>query len=164
MDGFRDKIIAIFDKSLGDDLFPTPNDRLYCAFLIEKGLFERFQETSKLYKDKYRDIAFALKDTRNSDLNQKLASGEIPPEAVAHLTAEQMASENQLKELHAKKMEMRDARRSDWQAEHGQFTDMFKCGRCKQHKCTYTQLQTRGADEPMTTFVNCANCGNRWKF
>ena len=30
-------------------------------------------------------------------------------------------------------------------------------------KCTYYQLQTRSADEPMTTFVTCINCGNRWK-
>lgn len=24
--------------------------------------------------------------------------------------------------------------------------------------------QTRSADEPMTTFVTCTNCGNKWKF
>ena len=27
----------------------------------------------------------------------------------------------------------------------------------------YIQLQTRSADEPMTTFVLCLECGNRWK-
>tara|TARA_Y100000590_G_scaffold470162_1_gene662450 strand:- start:913 stop:1422 length:510 start_codon:yes stop_codon:yes gene_type:complete len=42
-------------------------------------------------------------------------------------------------------------------------TDIFECGRCKQKKCLYYQLQTRSADEPMTTFVTCVNCGNRWK-
>lgn len=26
------------------------------------------------------------------------------------------------------------------------------------------QLQTRSSDEPMTTFVFCNDCGNRWKF
>ncbi|KAI6698696.1 hypothetical protein NL676_018815 [Syzygium grande] len=34
-------------------------------------------------------------------------------------------------------------------------TDQFKCGRCGQRKTTYYQLQTRSADEPMTTFVTC---------
>ena len=34
-------------------------------------------------------------------------------------------------------------------------TDMFECGRCKVRKCTYYQLQTRSADEPMTTYVTC---------
>jgi transcription elongation factor S-II len=50
-------------------------------------------------------------------------------------------------------------------------TDDFKCLKCKRDglpeeeysKCTYYQLQTRSADEPMTTFVTCINCGNRWK-
>lgn len=41
---------------------------------------------------------------------------------------------------------------------------MFKCGRCKTYKTSYYQLQTRSADEPMTTFVTCHNCNNRWKF
>ena len=43
-------------------------------------------------------------------------------------------------------------------------TDEFKCYKCKKRICTYYQLQTRSADEPMTTFVTCLSCGNRWKF
>ena len=42
-------------------------------------------------------------------------------------------------------------------------TDNFTCWKCKSKKCTYYQLQTRSADEPMTTFVTCLNCGSRWK-
>jgi transcription elongation factor S-II len=44
-----------------------------------------------------------------------------------------------------------------------QTTDMFRCGKCGQRKCCYYQLQTRSADEPMTTFITCVPCGNRWK-
>ncbi|KAJ0030853.1 hypothetical protein Pint_13530 [Pistacia integerrima] len=43
-------------------------------------------------------------------------------------------------------------------------TDQFKCGRCGQRKCTHYQMQTRSADEPMTTYVTCVNCNNHWKF
>ena len=43
-------------------------------------------------------------------------------------------------------------------------TNEHKCGRCKEKKCTYYQLQVRSSDEPMTTFINCLNCGNRWSF
>ena len=32
-------------------------------------------------------------------------------------------------------------------------TDEFKCWKCGNRKCTYYQMQTRAADEPMTTFV-----------
>ena len=39
------------------------------------------------------------------------------------------------------------------------------CSGCKKKsKCDYYQLQTRSADEPMTTFVTCLECDRRWKF
>jgi DNA-directed RNA polymerase subunit M/transcription elongation factor TFIIS len=40
---------------------------------------------------------------------------------------------------------------------------LFKCGRCKSTNTTYYQLQTRSADEPMTTYVTCIDCEKRWK-
>jgi transcription elongation factor S-II len=42
-------------------------------------------------------------------------------------------------------------------------TDEFKCKRCKSRKTSYYEMQTRSADEPMTIFITCLNCGNRWK-
>ena len=42
-------------------------------------------------------------------------------------------------------------------------TDEFKCYKCKNRKCTYYQLQTRSADEAITTFVTCLICGASWK-
>ena len=42
-------------------------------------------------------------------------------------------------------------------------TDLFKCGRCFKRECTYYELQTRSADEPMTKFITCINCGSHWK-
>jgi len=39
------------------------------------------------------------------------------------------------------------------------------CSSCKKKtRCDYYQLQTRSADEPMTTFVTCLECDKRWKF
>lgn len=40
---------------------------------------------------------------------------------------------------------------------------MFTCGRCKSVKTSFTQSQTRSSDEPMTCFIQCHNCGHRWK-
>lgn len=42
-------------------------------------------------------------------------------------------------------------------------TDMFKCMRCFKRNCTYFELQTKSADEPMTIFVTCLECGKKWK-
>lgn len=42
-------------------------------------------------------------------------------------------------------------------------TTDFTCFKCKKNNCTYYQLQTRSADEPMTTFVTCVNCESHWR-
>ena len=38
------------------------------------------------------------------------------------------------------------------------------CSKCKSKKTYSYQLQTRSSDEPMTNFVTCVECGNKWKF
>jgi DNA-directed RNA polymerase subunit M/transcription elongation factor TFIIS len=58
----------------------------------------------------------------------------------------------------------RDLKKEQAQAQmDAEYTGMFKCRKCGKNKVTYTQAQTRSADEPMTTFFCCLNCGNRWK-
>ena len=41
-------------------------------------------------------------------------------------------------------------------------TDIYECFKCHKRKCTIEIIQTRSADEPATTFVNCIVCGNHW--
>lgn len=42
---------------------------------------------------------------------------------------------------------------------------LMYCSGCKRKtNCDYYQMQTRSADEPMTTFVTCLECDKRWKF
>ncbi|XP_054159424.1 DNA-directed RNA polymerase III subunit RPC10-like [Oppia nitens] len=38
-----------------------------------------------------------------------------------------------------------------------------KCPKCEHTRAYFMQLQTRSADEPMTTFYRCCSCGHRWK-
>ncbi|NBP66738.1 MAG: hypothetical protein EBU66_19080 [Bacteroidetes bacterium] len=42
-------------------------------------------------------------------------------------------------------------------------TDQFLCTRCFKRECTYYEMQTRSADEPMTIFITCLNCGKHWR-
>ena len=39
----------------------------------------------------------------------------------------------------------------------------YTCRKCKGNKTTHYAMQTRSADEPMTVFVGCLTCGNRWR-
>jgi DNA-directed RNA polymerase subunit M/transcription elongation factor TFIIS len=49
-------------------------------------------------------------------------------------------------------------------AEDEDYVGILMCGKCRSNKGTsYYQMQTRSADEPMTTFASC-KCGHRWKF
>jgi DNA-directed RNA polymerase subunit M/transcription elongation factor TFIIS len=42
-------------------------------------------------------------------------------------------------------------------------SNMFKCRACGKRQCTYYELQTRSADEPMTIFIRCIPCGKQWR-
>jgi len=42
-------------------------------------------------------------------------------------------------------------------------TDLFECPRCFKNKTIYLQIQLRSSDEPMTNFITCVNCGNKWQ-
>ena len=42
-------------------------------------------------------------------------------------------------------------------------TDIFLCKKCHKRECTYYEMQTRSADEPMTIFITCLNCGKHWR-
>ncbi|PIO26188.1 hypothetical protein AB205_0115840, partial [Aquarana catesbeiana] len=77
------------------------------------------------------------------------------------MSAEEMASD-ELKEMR-KNLTKEAIREHQMAKTGGTETDLFSCGKCKMKNCTYTQVQTRSADEPMTTFVFCNTCGNRWK-
>ncbi|XP_015924425.1 DNA-directed RNA polymerase III subunit RPC10 [Parasteatoda tepidariorum] len=37
------------------------------------------------------------------------------------------------------------------------------CPKCGHPKAYFLQIQTRSADEPMTTFYKCVDCAHRWK-
>jgi DNA-directed RNA polymerase subunit M/transcription elongation factor TFIIS len=41
---------------------------------------------------------------------------------------------------------------------------ILQCRKCKSWKTTYSERQTRSADEPTTKFCACFACGNRWRF
>ena len=90
--------------------------------------------------------------------------------------AEQLQTEEKAKKVADTVNKLRNSRWLDWErANEKKINEMcgirgemlkaslFTCGRCKSIKTTSTQKQTRSADEPMTVFVLCLNCGNRWK-
>jgi transcription elongation factor S-II len=145
------------------------NDKL--ASNLEKGIFnyslkhaEKINVVKKwdnsyfvkIYVNRLRTIRSNLKDEKliESIINKKIKAHEV-----AFMTHQEMQPDNWSELLELKKI--RDENKYEPKLEAS--TDDFKCWKCKSKKCTYYQLQTRSADEPMTTFVSCLDCGNRWK-
>ena len=110
----------------------------------------------QIYVDRVRSIYFNL---NNETLLQQLADGSIKPHVVAFMTHQELRPEKWEKLIQEKIQ--RDKYKYETNIEAA--TDTFKCRKCQSNKCTYYQMQTRSADEPMTTFVTCIDCGNRWK-
>ena len=95
----------------------------------------------------------------NIDLLDKVNKGELNPYDLSFMTPSDLFP-GRWKDILDKKMKV-DQCKYEKRTEIA--TDTYRCGKCGERKCTYFQLQTRSADEPMTTFVTCLNCGNRWK-
>lgn len=132
------------------------------AAACEECIFQEFKDTNAKYKQRIRSRVSNLRDAKNPLLKLKVLSGQISPDTFATMPTEEMASDEMKKfRQECAKESIREAQVAKNQ---GTETALFKCGKCGKRKTTYTQLQTRSADEPMTTFVLCLECGNRWKF
>jgi len=143
-------------------------DPVVLATEIEEALFQQLMRRSseKEYLNQTRSILFNIKDTKNPTFRWKLSVGFYKPDQIPKLTAEDMASDAKNAERAKMRLEAAEAIQSDWSLRHGEMRicGMFTCGKCKGTKTTYFQMQTRSSDEPMTTFVTCLTCNNRWKF
>jgi len=95
---------------------------------------------------------------QNNRLLQRLRDKEFQPQDIAFMSYSDLYPEKwgDLIELTMK----REAKMLE--VDKSSATDMFKCGKCKKRECSYYEYQTRSADEPMTQFIRCLNCNNRW--
>ena len=116
-----------------------------------------------IYINRFRSIYSNINpklSTCNKTLLRKLKTKKLKSRDLAFMTHQEMNPKKWKTLIQEKIKRDKNLTEIDMSAA----TDEFKCYKCKKNLCTYYQLQTRSADEPMTTFVTCLNCGNRWKF
>ncbi|XP_051575575.1 transcription elongation factor A protein 3-like isoform X4 [Myxocyprinus asiaticus] len=163
-DSIRDKCIEMLAAALrtDDDYKDYGANCEVMAAEIEDHVYQEIKATDMKYKNRVRSRISNLKDPKNPNLRKNVLAGAIELSRIANMTAEEMASD-ELKQL--RNVLTQEAIREHQMAKTGgTTTDLLQCGKCKKKNCTYNQVQTRSADEPMTTFVLCNECGNRWKF
>jgi DNA-directed RNA polymerase subunit M/transcription elongation factor TFIIS len=96
---------------------------------------------------------------KNTQLLEKVKRGDLLIEHLASMNIMDYAP--YLYDELRQRQHLREQQQLEGNKAHA--TDLFKCGRCHKREATYYELQTRSADEPMTKFITCVNCGNHWR-
>jgi DNA-directed RNA polymerase subunit M/transcription elongation factor TFIIS len=167
----RERISAIIDKRMDQLLDPDQRRDLergiFNAALADardKGVRRHWENPD--FVDIYKRIArrtVANLDPEayvgNSRLIQRLQEGEFPPHRVPFMCARELYPEH-WQELADEQLK-RETTLLEGNQDEG--SDMFTCKRCHKSKVRYWEMQTRAADEPMTIFIRCLNCGKEWR-
>jgi DNA-directed RNA polymerase subunit M/transcription elongation factor TFIIS len=115
---------------------------------------------SNIYKHKFLQLQYNLKNS--PVLKGWIVDKKLKTRDVIEMRPEDLWPNGP----YAKKMEEKihkDLRKAYLANEAKNTEGFFTCARCKSKKTSYYQLQTRSADEPMTTFVTCHQCDRNWK-
>ncbi len=157
----RNNCVGLLYNGLAFRSTESPDNVIAKAVEVEAAAFDAYKGETAAYKTKLRSLFQNLKNKSNPALGRRVMSNEISAEKFVVMDSEELKSaelkklEKDLQKENMKKAQVPMAERS--------ITDALQCGRCKQKKVSYSQAQTRSADEPMTTFCECTVCGARWK-
>lgn len=143
------------------DLYPTHDKSFFesLAAQIEEELHrlddenEKFSFLINTISDPTKDAAFNLK--------HRLLTSELSPKEFVRLTSDDLITNEEAADRERiRKEKMNEILVPQPIAQKSAF---FQCGKCKSNNVSTYALQTRSADEPMTQFCTCCNCGNKWR-
>ena len=162
-DLFRNKIKSTLDKIIDDNSISDNLEKGIYNYTLEqcdqRNIIKKWNNSQfiTIYLEKLKMILFNLK---SSNVLFAVKNKHFRAHQLAFMTHQEMCPELWHQLIEDKKIRDENKFKPKLEAS----TDDFTCFKCKSKKCSYYQLQTRSADEPMTTFVSCLECGNRWKF
>ena len=160
---FRDNVREQIEKIVGNKKDSVNIEKgvfnVAIQLASQKNIVKKWENAyfTQIYTDRLRCVVINL--TKNSDLLDNVKTHNIKPQDLAFMTHQKMSPDKWKELLYVK--QVRDQNRYEPKIDAN--TDNFTCRKCKSKRCSYYQLQTRSADEPMTTFVTCIDCGSRWK-
>ncbi|KAK0384104.1 hypothetical protein NLU13_8193 [Sarocladium strictum] len=158
----RDQCTGLIYNGLAYRSTESISNVLARSIAVENAAYTHFAGENDAYKKKIRSLFTNLKGKTNAALGLRVMSGDISPQKFVTMTDDDLKSDHQ-KQLEIE-LEKENMKKAQVPMAEKSISDSLECGKCKQKKVSYTQAQTRSADEPMTTFCECLHCGNRWKF
>lgn len=166
MQRVRDRVVERFRHALGDDTMAKHLEVCLWNWTIRtcvRDSIPRYWDNSRFryrYTTRALGLAFNLRHPRNPGLGDRVRSRELSLKKFANMVPSEMFPE--LYEPIYERLAAKELRRMA--VSHEDAADgMYTCRACKSKKTQYTCLQTRSADEPMSIFVACLQCGKRWK-
>ena len=154
--GTRDEVVKKLSKFISDKNAKSIEISIYtfCKEYVETNdtpyLFQ------SVYNDKSSEIICQVHD-KKSGLVKLINEGKINVTKIAYLRPEELTPEKY--ENIIKKRELEEYKKHNVAG-----SNAFTCSKCKKANCKVTQKQMRSGDEPPTTFVECLECGNSFKF
>ena len=104
---------------------------------------------------------------QHTHMRQKLMTGTVTAKSILEMKREDFLNPELKRQLSEADEARMQSMRTDWAREQDQKAGLadsfFTCKKCRSKKTSYYQQQTRGADEPMTNFIECLDCGFKWK-
>jgi len=161
-DEFREKISQKIDILINNMKLSINIERGIYNYAIKeatnKKLVKKWENQFfvQLYLDRLKTI---YTNIQYEPLKQSIINGKIKASHLAYMTHYEMRPDKWSKMIEDKNK--RDKCKYETVIEAS--TDTFICRKCRSNKTTYYQLQLASADESMTVFVSCVDCGNRWK-
>jgi DNA-directed RNA polymerase subunit M/transcription elongation factor TFIIS len=167
----REKVVSNFTELFGSEDMATEFEMHMLRSLVDRARKDSIDIdwSNRTFWNLYRSRAISLYENlsglnsyvkNDENILEKLKNGEFDLKHVADMTSIDLcpsrwkdAIERIIEQEKKLYLSSQNAAIFMW------------CSSCrKKTKCDYYQLQTRSADEPMTTFVTCLECDKRWKF
>ncbi|GAA5824611.1 hypothetical protein JCM3770_006694 [Rhodotorula araucariae] len=152
-DKTREKCCELIYDALAQDSGAPSDLILSRARALEKHVWTQNPPPggTATYRNKMRSFYLNLKAVNNPSLREDVVSGEISVVALYEMDPKDMASDERKAEN--RKLVAANLFKAQAAAPQQAETDAFQCGKCKQRRCMYYQMQTRSADEPMTVEI-----------
>jgi DNA-directed RNA polymerase subunit M/transcription elongation factor TFIIS len=160
-DNFRANIRKKINEKLDDEK---------ASVNLEKGIFNYTLKEAdqrkivkkwdnKFFIQIYLSHLRSILNNLSENLINEVRSGSIKSHTIAFMTHQELDHDKWAQLIDAKSK--RD--KNKFEVNVAAATDTFTCRKCKKNQCTYYLMQTRSSDEPMTCYVQCISCNNRWK-
>ncbi|KAK2759026.1 RNA polymerase II elongation factor [Arachnomyces sp. PD_36] len=158
----RDNCIGLMYDGLCLNSSEVPRVVFQKAIDVEDSAFRAFgPEVKETYKSKMRSLYQNLKNKSNPGLRVRVLTAEVTPDQFVRMTHDELKSDERRAE--DKKIEKENMDKAMVAQAERSISKSLQCGKCGQRKVTYTEAQTRSADEPMTLFCTCLACGKSWR-